>query len=435
MLLLFHFLPVLLFITLYVGSGLYFAYLGVEHAFYQVSPTVAIIPALVMGWIMQKGSTQVRMNLFLDGIRHRDIITMCIVFILAGAFSVVTKSIGSVDATVTMTLSLVPEHFLLVGVFIAAACIATAIGSSMGTIATLAPLAAGLAEQGAFPISLGVATVVGGAMFGDNLSMISDTTIAAVVSQGADFRKKLKLNACVAIIAATLTIGLLLFMHTTTTHIVHNPYSFILIIPYFFLLLLATCGINVFVVLVSSLCVAGAIGMIYADYSLVHFCKDSATGFASMQEIMLLSLLVGGLSGLMNRGIALLSAKLSGKAHDARGIRGVQFIIAGLVSLFDLLLANNTIAIIFSGEVAKDLAQKYRLPPHYSAAWLDIFSCVFQGIIPYGAQVLLASSIANVSPLVIMGQVYYCYILGAVACAYIFFRKNVEYSVEYVENK
>jgi Na+/H+ antiporter NhaC len=425
MLLLFHFLPILLFIVTYVGSGFYFTWQGVEHAFYQISPTVAIIPAIVVGWILQKGSMSERANLFLDGVRHRDIITMCIVFILAGAFSVVTSAIGSVDATVTMTLSLVPSHFLLVGVFIAAACIATAIGTSMGTIATLAPLAAGLAAQGAFPASLGVATIVGGAMFGDNLSMISDTTIAAVLSQGANFKQKLKLNALIATIAALITIGVLLLMHTTTTEIVHKPYSFVLIIPYLFLLLLALLGINVFVVLVSSLGVAGVIGMLYADYGVVHFCKDIATGFASMQEIMVLSLLVGGLSGLMGQGMSLLSAKLSGKTHAALGIRSVQLIIAGLVSLFDLLLANNTIAIIFSGEVAKDLAKKYHLPPHYSAAWLDIFSCVFQGIIPYGAQLLLASSIAGVSPLALMGQVYYCYILGIVAVVYILLHKNI----------
>jgi Na+/H+ antiporter NhaC len=414
-----HFLPVLLFIVLYVGSGLYFAWQGVENAFYQISPAVAILPAIVLGWIMHKGSTKERMQIFLDGMRHSDIITMCVVFLLAGAFSAVTTSIGSVDATINMTLFFIPQQLLLVGIFIASSAIATAIGSSLGTIATIAPLAAGLASQGAFPAALGAATVVGGAMFGDNLSLISDTTIAAVLSQGADFRKKLKLNALIAFIAALLTIGVLCFVHKQTVLLEPQPFSFVLVVPYIFLIALAALGFNVFVVLVAALAFAGLIGMVYADYSIIHFSKDIATGFASMHEIMVLSLFVGGLSGFMKNGITGITDALSRIARSAMGSRGAQLIIAAVVSVFDLLLANNTIAIIFSGDIAKDLARTYKIPPHYSAAWLDIFSCVFQGIIPYGAQILLVSSIADVSPLAVVGQVYYCYILGIIALLYI----------------
>jgi Na+/H+ antiporter NhaC len=204
------FLPILLFVLLYVGSGIYFTFLGVDKAFYQLSPVAAIIPAIALGWTLHRGLIEERMKAFLDGVRHRDIITMCVIFLLAGAFSTVTNSIGSVDAAVHMTLSLVPQQFLLIGLFLAAAFIGTAIGTSVGTIATLAPIVAGLSAQGACPATLGVATIVGGAMFGDNLSIISDTTIAAVMSQEANMKAKLRLNAKVAFLACLLTIPILL---------------------------------------------------------------------------------------------------------------------------------------------------------------------------------------------------------------------------------
>lgn len=183
-----NFLPILLFLFLFVGSGIYFTVLGVSNAFYQLSPLVAIAPAIALGWVLYKGNTEEKMYAFLDGVRDRNIITMCIIFLLAGAFSEVTKAIGSADATVNLALSFIPTQFLLIGLFFVAAFISTAIGTSMGTIATIAPIAVELTQAGISP-SLGVATVVGGAMFGDNLSIISDTTIASVMSQKADIKK------------------------------------------------------------------------------------------------------------------------------------------------------------------------------------------------------------------------------------------------------
>ncbi|HEV2601044.1 MAG TPA: Na+/H+ antiporter NhaC family protein [Candidatus Babeliales bacterium] len=414
------FLPILLFVFTYVGSGIYFSYTGVNNAFYQLSPTVAILPAIIFGWIIHKGTTNQKMNQFLDGVRHPDIITMCIIFILAGAFSTVTSAIGSVDATINLALSLISPQFLLIGLFITAAFISTAIGTSMGTIATIAPIAAGLIQQGAFSAPIGMATVVGGAMFGDNLSIISDTTIAAVMSQEADMKAKLRINGIVACFASMVTLIILFFVQDADIAIPHQPYSLLLIAPYLLLIALAISGINVFVVLMSSLAFAGCVGALHHGYTLLSFSNDIVKGFASMHEIMLLSLMVGGLSGLAGKDIHAFATHLAQWISKTRNPQKyAQLAIAAIVSIFVFLFANNTIAIIFSGVIARDIAKQYQIPPHYSAAWLDIFSCVFQGLIPYGAQILLASSIAGISPLNIVPHVYYCYALGVVSVVYI----------------
>jgi len=425
MLFLIHLLPIALFVTLFVGSGIYFTMLGLPNAFYQLSPLTAIIPAIALAWWLHKGSTQQKMNDFLDGIRHRDIITMCIIFLLAGAFSEITKQIGSVDATVNCALSFIPSHFLLIGIFLISAFIATAIGTSMGTIATVAPIAAGLSAQAHFSPALSVATVIGGAMFGDNLSIISDTTIAAVMSQEADMKQKLTLNAKVACVASVITMLILLTQTNGAAAIEAHDYSVALITPYILLMGLALAGINVFIALTTSITFAAILGFVLHGNTILTFSQQLTKGFASMQEIMLLSLMIGGLSGLAGKYFTKeLADKISAWIIKKNaGTITAQLMIAKLVSIFDILLANNTIAIIFSGEIAREIAKKHHIPPAHSAAWLDIFSCAFQGIIPYGAQVLLASSIAGVSPLAVTPYVFYCYILAAVTVLYIVFVK------------
>lgn len=439
-----QFTPIALFIALFVGTGVILTLRGEPQAFYKLSPLTAIIPSLVLGWLLFKGSMADRMTAFLDGARHRDIITMCFIFLLAGAFSEITKAIGSVDATVGCALSFIPEKFLLIGIFLTAAFISTAIGTSMGTIATLAPLAAGLCQQGGLSGALTAATVVGGAMFGDNLSLISDTTLAAVMSQEADMRAKLRLNASVAGIAGLCTLLLLGWLSmemdggssaSGTTGAIgatggwgEGSFSVVLMSPYVLLVALALSGVNVFVTLLVSIFYASGLGIFYGGQSFFAMNATLIKGFMSMYEIMLLSLLVGGLSGLSGQGAHDLAARMShwvaqrtekNSGKGGQGKRLTQAVIAGMVSLFDLLLANNTIAIIVSGGIARQLAQKHKIPAHYSAAWLDIFSCVFQGIIPYGAQILLASTVIGVSPLSVVPHVYYCFFLGITAIAVI----------------
>lgn len=419
-----NFLPILLFVSLFVGSGIYFTMLGVSDAFYHLSPLAAILPAIALGWILHNGDNQKKMHDFLDGVRHRDIITMCIIFLLAGAFSEVTTAIGSVDATVNLALSFIPSQFLLIGIFIISAFISTAIGTSMGTIATIAPIAASLSLQASLPPALTIATVIGGAMFGDNLSVISDTTIAAVMSQEADMKKRFKLNAKIAGIASAITIAILFVTLGSPAEIVAKDYSLLLVMPYIFVMLIAIMGVNVLVSLSLGLVFAGIIGFISNhDHGVLFLSQNITKGFHSMNDIMLLSLMVGGLSGLAGSKFSKETVdKLSSLITKLNGGRKIsQLLIGGVVSIFDILLANNVIAIIFCGEIARDISKKYNIPPHYSASWLDIFSCVFQGIIPYGAQILLASAIVKVSPLEVVPHVYYCYILGVTAILYITF--------------
>jgi len=415
-------LPLLFFVALYVGSGVYFTLQDVPNAFYQLSPSVAIIPAIMLAWVLQKNiSNEHRITAFLAGVGHRDIISMCLIFMLAGAFTTVTQSIGSVDATINMTLSIIPQKFLLIGIFIASALISTAIGTSMGTIASIAPIASGLAAQGAFSQALGMATVIGGAMFGDNLSLVSDTTIAAVSSQEADYKAKFRINAIISCIAGAMTAILLFLVHNQTVTIEAKEFSPGLILPYAILIGLALSGKNVFNVLVISIVFAYCIGFLNSGYPFVQFSDDIKTGFMSMNEIMILSLLVGGLSGLTSGEAKDIAKKLGNLFPANSGKTFAQITIALVVSVMDVLLANNTVAIVMSGGIAKEVAHRCNIQKHYSAAWLDIFSCVVQGIIPYGAQILLASSIAGIRPLDVVPHVYYCYILGVVAIMFILF--------------
>lgn len=420
-----NFIPIILFVTIFFGSGIYYSIQGIESAFYQIPPTVAIMPSIILAWLMHKeNDNKTTMSCFINGARHPDIITMCIIFLLAGALSSVTKSIGSVESTVNCALAIVPDNLLLIGVFIISAMISTAIGTSMGTIASLAALVTELSLQGAFTSELGAATLVGGAMFGDNMSIISDTTIAAVSSQKANLKEKLKLNIKIALIAAFFSICILYFNDNSNIDIIARNYSIILIIPYIFLISLSIIGINVFVVLTLSLILTGIIGIIYNNYSILQFSQDISNGFHEMSEIMILSILIGALSNLSNQNSKQTAERIFQLLPKKTGQKIAKLVISLMVTLFDMLLANNVVAIIFSGEITKEISKKYNIKPHESAVLLDIFSCFMQGIIPYGAQILLICTIANTSPLLVIGKVYYCYILAVVTIIYILFKKT-----------
>lgn len=422
-------LPIILFILIFVGSGIFFAINNVEMAFYKIAPTVAILPSLILAWLTHSGDSNKKTADFVSGAGHSDIITMCFLFLLSGAFSAVTKDIGSVDNVVNLAVNAIPSaNFLLIIIFLTSAFIATAIGTSMGTIAALTPIAVGLVEKQNLPLSLTVGTIVSGAMFGDNLSFISDTTIASVSSQGADLFKKTKINIRVATIASLITIFLLFFSHSSAQINSHGsaPISVALILPYLALITMALLRINVFVVLTTSLLLSFIIGIFWSHQSLLGIAGSVTSGFLSMHEIIVLSLLIGGLSGLTKEKLQLMTNKLIESLPTTRGPVFAQLLIAKIVSIFDLLLANNTIAIILSGGIVKDLSLKYKIPAHYSAAWIDIFSCVWQGVIPYGAQILLASSIAKTSPLSIVFNVYYSWILGLVSICYIILNKKLK---------
>ncbi|WPX97742.1 Na+/H+ antiporter NhaC family protein [Candidatus Fokinia crypta] len=416
-------IPLVLFLTLFLSSGLYFSLNEVQNPFYQISPLIIMLPSIALGWSMYKGNQQTRASAFIDGVRNPDIIMMCIVFLLAGAFSEVMSKIGAIPSVVNLLLTFIPSSLLLIGLFITGAFISTAIGTSMGTIATLMPLATALSLKSGLQLELISGTILGSAMFGDNLSLISDTTVAAVSSQAADPKKKFYINAKLAFYSSAIVGVLLLLLGFTKGNevLTAHEYSLFLISPYILLLILSMCGVGIFRSLVISIIAAGIVGIIEEPtYHFLDFANSIVIGFRSMNEIMILSLMIGGLSGLMGNSLSILSKDLTAVfARKMSNKKACSFAIALIIMIFDVLLANNTIAIIVSGKAVKEAAIENSIPLHYSAALLDVFSCIFQGIIPYGAQVLLVSGMTGISPLVIPQYVYYCHILLLVSILHI----------------
>jgi len=425
----FALLPFLIFLSLFIGSGLYYQNLGTDFAFYQIKTPVAILPAILIAFLMVKGSFNNALDTFIKGVGDNTIITMVLIFLLAGAFASVMKSIGAVDATVNFALASVPSSFILPGLFIISAFIATAMGTSMGTIAAIAPVALGVSEVSDIDLVLAVSSVVGGAMFGDNLSIISDTTIAATRTQGCEMKDKFRMNVKLALPAALITLVVLYLAGADSQLAKVGDYEYILILPYLVVLALAVLGINVFVVLFSGLLLASGIGFFHQEaYGIASMSQDIYAGFGAMQETMLLSLMIGGLAALMRSegGLAWISGKLQSLVSKLSALGLIQskageICIVLLVALMNLATANNTIAILISGSVAKDIAQKYQISAARSASLLDIFSCVVQGLIPYGAQILLASSIVAISPFSLVANIYYSWILAIITLFFIVF--------------
>lgn len=415
-------LPLLLFLTMFIGSGIYYQNQAVEFAFYQISAPVAILPAILLAMLLAKGPLNDRIETFIKGIGDSTIITMVVIYLLAGGFASVAKAIGGVDATVNLGLSLIPDPFVLPGLFVISAFIATAMGTSMGTIAAMAPIAVGVADATGMEMALAAGTVIGGAMFGDNLSIISDTTIAATRTQGCEMRDKFRLNAKIAIPAATVTIALLFTQGGSGEVDITNEVNVLLVMPYIAVLIMALSGLNVMLVLFTGIVFAGAVGMAQLpDYSVAQFSKDIYAGYTGMQEILILSMLIGGLGAMMKSqgGVEFIAGMIDRFTHRNHNHepspRSGEVSIGAAVALTNMATANNTVAIVLSGALAKDIASRYGVDPKRSASLMDIFSCVVQGFLPYGAQVLLAASIAKLSPLELVGSIYYCALLGIAA--------------------
>lgn len=423
-------LPLGVFLALFLGTGIYFQLSGVDYAFYQLASPVAILPAIILGVLLSKQAFEERINTFVAGVGERNIVTMCLIYLLAGAFSTVAAATGGVDAMVALGLQIIPASFLLPGLFVIAAVVATAMGTSMGTLAALAPVALGLAQAANIDFALMAGVLVSGAMFGDNLSIISDTTIAATRTQGCEMRDKFKANLKIAIPAAIITIIWLSTYDTGAVPPAVPDANYWLSLPYFLIIVLAVLGLNVFAVLTIGILLAGAFGMVAVGYEWVAFSKDIYEGFTSMQEIFLLSLLIGGLSALIRQqgGLAFLAglvAKVTSRLFKHKQQRAA-FGIAGLTGLTNFAVANNTVTILLSGEVSKNLAEEGDLAPRQAASLLDIFACVVQGALPYGAQALLMGASFGLSPLQVSMHSGYSFILGAVSVAMIIWRKPLE---------
>lgn len=424
--------PIFLFLAIFLGSGFYLQSQGVEFAFYQLPAPVAILPAIVLAVLLSKVSLNKTIEQFVGGVGQPDIITMCLIYLMAGAFSAVASATGGVEAVVSLGIDWIPPSLLLPGLFVLSAFIATAMGTSMGTLAAMAPIGLGLAQAGDIPLPLIAGVLLSGAMFGDNLSIISDTTIAATRTQGAAMKDKFVANIKMAAPAAI--IALLVFSFGFDVNVsdaqLDNTQagSSWLALPYIAILILAVSGVNVFVVLSVGIVLSVLFGATVSDYEIGGLGADLYKGFGNMQEIFLLSLLIGGLSELMRQqgGLDFLVRAIMKVCNGiAKGKqRTYSLAIACLSALTNLCVANNTVAIILSGQAAKKLAQEANIKPKKSASLLDIFSCVVQGLLPYGAQALLLSGALSISPTAIAPYVVYCWVLAVFAVGFVLFSPN-----------
>ncbi|ENM3789220.1 Na+/H+ antiporter NhaC family protein [Vibrio cholerae] len=424
----------MVFLLLFMGVGSYLTWQGVEFAFYQLPAPVAVLPAVVLAIALSKESLNRAIEQFLRGVGHSDIMAMCIIYLLAGAFAAVAKATGGVDATVNLGLALLPASLILPGLFVISAFVATAMGTSMGTIAAIAPVALGIAQAADLNLGLTAGVVLSGAMFGDNLSIISDTTIAATRSQGCHMRDKFKENIRIALPAALLALVVFTFSSQTAQSPQTSDIEWLKVLPYLTILVLAVMGLNVFLVLLVGILMAAGVGGLSDGYSLSALTKDVYVGFGNMQEIFLLSMLIGGMGELMKQqgGLAFLTQHISrmidkfARSHsDVQKMRASELGIAGLVALTNVCTANNTVAIIVSGGVAKELAEHNGVTAKRSASLLDIFSCIMQGVLPYGAQALLLGSIFQMSPLSVVSYSYYCFFLAVAALVAVFRRHTM----------
>ncbi|WP_125153992.1 Na+/H+ antiporter NhaC family protein [Clostridium rectalis] len=409
-------LPLLIFIGLYLGVAL------ISNDFYAMPVSVPFLISAIIALLMNRKETITKkVNIFCKGAGDSNIILMCIIFILAGAFAQVAKDMGAVESTVNLGLTILPSNILVSGIFIIGCFISISIGTSVGTIVALSPMAVGVAEKVGLPVALVIGAVIGGAMFGDNLSMISDTTIAATRTQGCDLKDKFKTNFYIVVPAAIITAIIFAIITSGSGTILEGEYSYniVKVMPYVSVLIAALLGVNVLIVLIGGTVFSGIIGIAYGSFSFIGFLQSIAKGINGMSELVIISLIVGGTVEVIkfNGGINFLLNFITSRVKTRKG---AEFGIALLVGLVDICTANNTIAIVMTGPLAKNISDQYGIEPEKTSSLLDTFSCFSQGIIPYGAQLLAAAGLANISPFAIMRYLYYPYLMALCAIIAIF---------------
>lgn len=415
--------PLIVFLVLYLVTSI------IVNDFYKVPITVAFLVSSIYAICITRGLTiPQRIERFSQGAATPGMMLMIWIFILAGAFAQSAKAMGAVDATVNLTLQILPESLLLPGLFMAACFISLSIGTSVGTVVALTPMAIGIAEQTGGNLAMMVAIVVGGAFFGDNLSFISDTTIAATQTQHCRMSDKFKVNMRIVAPAALLVLGWYIFEGLSIEAPTQfTPYTWYMVIPYLVVLITALCGVNVMIVLTLGLALTGIIGISAGSYDFFGWLDAMGQGILGMGELIIVTLLAGGMLELIryNGGIEYIIHKLT---HRIQGKRGAEFAIAFLVLLTNICTANNTIAIMTSGPIAHDIATRFGVDNRKSASILDTFSCVAQSFIPYGAQLLMAAGLASISPASIISYLYYPMVMGIFAILSILFRHPRKYS-------
>lgn len=411
-------LPIGVFLIIFLGAGIVF------KDFYAMPAIVAFLIALFVAFLQNKElSFNKKIEVIAKGVGEENIITMSLIFLCAGGFSGAVTAAGGVDSTVNLGLSLIPAHFAVAGLFLIGCFISVSMGTSMGTIAALAPIAVGISEKTGFALSICIGAVVCGAMFGDNLSMISDTTIAAVKTQGCEMKDKFKANFFIVLPAAIITV--LIFWFATRNmnfHLEENlSYSLWEVLPYMVVLLGALIGINVFVVLISGIVISLIVGVSMGHIALSEMFQVVGNGVTSMYDITVISIIVACIVSLVKKhgGIQFILNLIKSKIN---GRRGAEFGIALLALFVDACTANNTVAIVMTGPIAKEISEEFDVDPRRSASLLDMFTSVGQGIIPYGAQLLSAATLTGLTPLQIIPNLYYPLLMGVCGVLAIIFR-------------
>lgn len=399
---------------------------------YEMPISVAFMTASLVAILYSKGGKfSNRVTQFCRGAANETIMLMVVIFILAGAFAGTAKAMGAVDATVNMMLYLLPQKTILASVFIAACFISMSMGTSTGTIAALAPIAVGVSSQAGIDLPLMLGIVVGGAMFGDNLSFISDTTIVATRTQGCKMQDKFKVNIRIVLPVVLIVLAIYIYQGlelTGGTQVSADQVEWLKVVPYIAVLITALAGVNVMAVLALGIILSGVIGLATGGFGVWDWTKAMSNGIVvDMGELIIVSLMAGGMFELIrfNGGIDWLIEKMT---RNIKSKRSAEFSIAGLVSFTNLCTANNTIALIISGPIAKNISDKFELDNRKIASLLDTFSCFVQGLIPYGAQLLIAAGLAKVSAMEIVPYLYYPFLIGLAATASIVFRHPRKYA-------
>lgn len=415
--------PLVVFILLYLVTSI------IAHDFYKVPITVAFMISSIYAVAISGGlPLQKRIETFSRGASTGNLMLMLWIFVLAGAFANSAKVMGCIDATVNLTLTLLPANMLLAGLFLASCFISLSIGTSVGTIVALVPIAAGLATSTGTSVAMMTAVVVGGAFFGDNLSFISDTTIAATQTQGCRLSDKFRVNAFIVAPAALLILIVYIFMGSGVQSPSNVPdVAFVKVVPYLIVLITAIFGMNVMAVLTLGLVLTGAIGLIDGSYDIYSWFKAMGDGILGMGELIIITMMAGGLLEIIreNGGIDFIIKRMTPHVSSKRG---AELSIAALVTLTNICTANNTVAIITVGGIAKQIGDRFGVDNRKCASLLDTFSCFTQGIIPYGAQLLMAAGLAKLNPIDIVPFLYYPLALGLSALLAILLRLPKRYS-------
>ena len=417
-------LPILIFLIVYLGSGIYYEYINPQKGqmgFYVMSVVVAFMIALIVAFIQNPAlSFEKKIHICAKGVGDDNIVTMLFIFLMAGAFSGVAQASGSATSTAYLLLDIIPPNFAVPALFIIACLISMAMGTSVGTITVLVPIAFAVAKSAELGIPLGVATVVGGAMFGDNLSFIADTTIAATKTQGVEMKDKFRVNFKIALPAAIITFVILMAMalNGNPAEIKNFDYNLFQALPYLLVLIASIVGINVFIVLGFGAIFSSIIGIATKSLTIATAFSAMGEGTKNMFETMIVTILVASMGALMKEygGFQWILEIIR---KSLKGHRGGMLGVGLLTSLLDVATANNTVAIVMSGPIAKDISKEFNIDPKKTASLMDIFSCICQGIIPYGAQLLIAASLAHITSIQIIPYLFYQFLLLACVLIYI----------------